>query len=70
MKVGDLVMMAEFNAPPKLYGVGVIVERIELCDVNANAIALKVAWSGGSWNGVLSPVRIGSCHPRVLKRIS
>ena len=66
MQVGDLVTMAPFNAPPQLYGVGVIVERLQLCRVNKNAVRLRVSWTGG----LNTPPRIGNCHPRCLVPLS
>ena len=69
MQVGDMVTMREFNAPPVLYGVGVILERIQLCE-NPHAVRLRVLWSGGHYNDEPAPARIGNCHPRVLRLLS
>ena len=61
-KVGDLVAMSAHTAPPELYGIGLIVEREQLCSVNKNAVRVKVQWTGATGE----PSRIGQCHPSCL----
>ena len=53
MNVGDLVTIKETTAPPALYGVGLIVEKLQLCSENKNAVRVKVQWSvGGGEAGI------------------
>ena len=60
---GSLVTMCPGNAPPKLYGVGLVVE--------VGTIRARVVWrpSAKDSEGRLLPVRTGWCHPRYLKAI-
>jgi len=62
MNVGDLVTIKETTAPPALYGVGLIVEKLQLCSENRNALRVKVQWSGGQG----TEPRVGDCHPSCL----
>ena len=66
MNVGDLVTMKETNAPSALYGLGLIIEKKQLCSVNKNAVRVKVEWTGGMG----SEPRVGNCHPSCLELVS
>ena len=66
MNVGDLVTMKETTAPPALYGLGLILEKNQLCSVNKNAVRVKVQWSGGMG----AEPRVGDCHPSCLELVS
>ena len=63
MKVGDLVKMKKTTAPPGLYGVGLILEKLQLCNTNQNAVKVAVQWTGGMG----TEPRIGHCHPSCLE---
>ena len=65
MNVGDLVTIKETTAPPALYGVGLIVEKLQLCSENKNAVRVKVQWSVGGGEAGTEP-RVGDCHPGCL----
>ena len=66
MNVGDLVKMKETTAPSALYGLGLILDREQLCNVNKNAVRVKVQWTGGMG----SEPRVGNCHPSCLELVS
>jgi len=66
VKVGDLVMMKETTAPSGLYGVGLILEKLQLCDTNQNAVKVTIQWAGGMGTNP----RIGHCHPNCLVSLS
>lgn len=66
VSVGDLVTMKETTAPSGLYGIGLILEKLQLCSVNKNAVRVKVEWPGGM--GTLP--RVGECHPSCLELLS
>ena len=66
MNVGDLVKMKETTAPSALYGLGLILDREQLCSVNKNAVRVKVQWAGGMG----TEPRVGDCHPQCLVLIS
>ena len=68
MKVGDLVTIKETTAPPALYGIGLVLERIELCSENKNAVRVKVLWSGSPT--AVDNSRVGDCHPNNLELVS
>jgi len=63
VKVGNLVMMKETTAPSGLYGLGLVIEKLQLCNTNKNAVKVFVRWAGGM--GTLP--RIGQCHPSCLE---
>ena len=66
MNVGDLVKMKETTAPSALYGMGLILDREQLCSVNKNAVRVKVQWAGGMG----TEPRVGDCHPQCLELVS
>ena len=66
MKVGDLVTIKETTAPSALYGLGLILEKNQLCSVNKNAVRVKVQWAGGMG----TEPRVGDCHPQSLELVS
>ena len=66
MNVGDLVTMKPTTAPPELYGVGLVVEKEQLCNSNKNAVRVKVSWPGGEHR----EPRVGQCHPSCLQLLS
>ena len=66
MNVGDLVTMKETTAPSGLYGLGLILEKEQLCNKNKNAVRVSVQWSGGMG----TERRIGNCHPSCLELVS
>ena len=66
VKVGDLVTIKKTTAPPALYGLGLILEKEQLCSVNKNAVRVKVEWAGGMG----SEPRVGNCHPSCLELVS
>ena len=66
MKIGDLVTMKETTAPSALYGLGLILDKIQLCSVNKNAVRVKVQWAGGMG----TEPRVGDCHPSCLELVS
>ena len=66
MNIGDLVTMKETTAPLALYGLGLVLDKKQLCSVNQNAVRVKVQWTGGM--GTES--RVGDCHPSCLALVS
>ena len=66
MKVGELVTIKETTAPAALYGLGLVLEKEQLCKENKNAVRVTVKWSGGMG----TEPRIGTCHPSCLELVS
>ena len=67
INIGDLVTIKPTTAPPALYGTGLVIDRIELCSENKNAVRVKVLWSGSPTAADNS--RIGDCHPNNLELV-
>ena len=63
MKVGDLVTIDKFCAPPELYGLGVVSEIIQTHDVTGKPLRARVYWCGHD----LGP-RYGKCAVRYLHK--
>ena len=66
MNVGDLVKMKETTAPSALYGLGLILEKRQLCSSNKNAVRVKIQWAGGMG----TEPRVGDFHPSSLELVS
>ena len=66
MNIGDLVTMKKTTAPPALYGLGLILEKEQLCSKNKNAVRVSVQWSGGMG----TEPRVGNCHSQCLELVS
>lgn len=63
MKVGDLVTIDKFCAPPELYGLGVITEITHKHGGTGEPLRARVYWHGSD-----AGARVGCCAIRYLNK--
>tara|TARA_Y100000310_G_scaffold41755_3_gene39065 strand:+ start:2033 stop:2251 length:219 start_codon:yes stop_codon:yes gene_type:complete len=69
MKVGDLVTMDPYCAPPELYGLGIIT-GITLKNTMGEPMRARIYWSGSrDWKGEDASPRVGNCAVKYLHKV-
>ena len=70
MKVGDMVTIDKFCAPPELYGLGIITEITLSNGETGEPIRARVYWAGSrDWKGQTVNPRNGDCAVRYLHKV-
>ena len=69
MRVGDLVTIDKFCAPPELYGLGVVT-GITLKNSLGEPLRARVYWSGShDWKGEKTSARVCNCAVKYLNKV-